>query len=424
MGLFDAKYCDICGEKISLMGNRKLEDGNMCKNCAAKLSPFLSGRRHTTLDSIKQHLEYREQNKQRVAAFNPTLTLGNNTKVYVDQNTATFAVSSARDWRSTNPDIIDLSQVSSVYTEAEEHKKEIYRKDSEGHNVSFNPKRYEYSYEFTTTINVNSPYFDEIKFELTSMSNRPKQRGGMDYNNFEQMGMQIQQALTGMNGGMGMGMGNMNMGMNGMGMQGGMQRVGMQGGMGGMQGGMGMNGMGGMQGGMGQGMGGMSSTMQGGIAGMVGQVASAAMNDLAGNDMNSQMGMQGQMGGMQGGMGQMGGMPQQQMQGGMGQMGGMPGQQMQGGMGQMGGMPQQQMQGGMGQMGGMPGQQMQGGMGQMGGMPQQMQGGMPGQQMPGGMPGQMPGGMPGGMPGQWICDCCGTANTGDVCTACANPRPM
>ena len=29
MGLFDAKYCSICGEKISLMGNRKLEDGNM-----------------------------------------------------------------------------------------------------------------------------------------------------------------------------------------------------------------------------------------------------------------------------------------------------------------------------------------------------------------------------------------------------------
>ena len=28
MGLFDKKYCDICGEKIGLLGNRKLEDGN------------------------------------------------------------------------------------------------------------------------------------------------------------------------------------------------------------------------------------------------------------------------------------------------------------------------------------------------------------------------------------------------------------
>ena len=40
MGLFDKKFCDICGDKIGLLGNRKLEDGNMCKDCAKKLSPF------------------------------------------------------------------------------------------------------------------------------------------------------------------------------------------------------------------------------------------------------------------------------------------------------------------------------------------------------------------------------------------------
>ena len=45
MGLFDKKYCDICGEKIGLLGNRKLEDGNLCKECAAKLSPWFSERR-------------------------------------------------------------------------------------------------------------------------------------------------------------------------------------------------------------------------------------------------------------------------------------------------------------------------------------------------------------------------------------------
>ena len=45
MGLFDKKYCDICGEKIGLLGNRKLENGNLCKNCARKLSPWFSDRR-------------------------------------------------------------------------------------------------------------------------------------------------------------------------------------------------------------------------------------------------------------------------------------------------------------------------------------------------------------------------------------------
>ena len=52
MGLFDKKYCDICGEKIGLLGNRKLEDGNLCKNCAAKLSPFFSERLTDTYEKI------------------------------------------------------------------------------------------------------------------------------------------------------------------------------------------------------------------------------------------------------------------------------------------------------------------------------------------------------------------------------------
>ena len=45
MGLFDKKYCDFCGSKIGLLGNKKLEDGNMCKDCASKLSPWFSDRR-------------------------------------------------------------------------------------------------------------------------------------------------------------------------------------------------------------------------------------------------------------------------------------------------------------------------------------------------------------------------------------------
>lgn len=71
MGLFDKKYCDICGEKIGLLGNRKLEDGNLCKNCAAKLSPFFSERRRSTVEDIKRQLAYREENEKLVRDFNP-----------------------------------------------------------------------------------------------------------------------------------------------------------------------------------------------------------------------------------------------------------------------------------------------------------------------------------------------------------------
>ena len=61
MGLFDKKYCDICGEKIGLLGNRKLEDGNLCKDCARKLSPFFSERRNSTVEDIKRQLAYRAE---------------------------------------------------------------------------------------------------------------------------------------------------------------------------------------------------------------------------------------------------------------------------------------------------------------------------------------------------------------------------
>jgi len=65
MGLFDKKYCDICGDKIGFLGNRKLEDGNLCKNCAAKLSPWFSDRRRSTVAEIKEQLAYRKKIKKR-----------------------------------------------------------------------------------------------------------------------------------------------------------------------------------------------------------------------------------------------------------------------------------------------------------------------------------------------------------------------
>ena len=53
MGLFDKKFCSVCGEKIGFLGNRKLEDGNLCKDCARKLSPFFRERRSSTVEEIR-----------------------------------------------------------------------------------------------------------------------------------------------------------------------------------------------------------------------------------------------------------------------------------------------------------------------------------------------------------------------------------
>ena len=96
MGLFDKKYCDICGEKIGLLGNRKLEDGNLCKNCAKKLSPWFSDRRQSTVAEIREQLAYREANREKVTAFRTTRTLGENTKVLLDEDAGLFMLTAAR----------------------------------------------------------------------------------------------------------------------------------------------------------------------------------------------------------------------------------------------------------------------------------------------------------------------------------------
>ena len=56
MGLFNSKVCDICGQKIKLLSNKKLKDGNLCKECANKLSPFFKERKESTINNSKESL--------------------------------------------------------------------------------------------------------------------------------------------------------------------------------------------------------------------------------------------------------------------------------------------------------------------------------------------------------------------------------
>ncbi len=196
MGLFDKKYCDVCGEKIGLLGNRKLEDGNLCKDCAAKLSPLFSGRKNSTVEEIKQQLAYREENKQKLASFRPSKTFGESKKVYIDEAAGTFIVTNRSNWRDTNPDLISFSQVTACNTNIEENRDEIYRETEDGKSESYNPPRYEYSYEFNVQILVNSPWFSEIELEL-SEGNRPDSRYTEQYREYERQMYELSSSLLG-----------------------------------------------------------------------------------------------------------------------------------------------------------------------------------------------------------------------------------
>ncbi len=193
MGLFDKKNCSICGGTIKLLGNRKLADGNMCKNCAAKMSPYMSYRKETVQEII-DHLAYREENKELVKRFNPTLAVGDRTKVLIDEDNGTFIVTTAKNWRDENPDVINCQQVTGCNIDLRENKSEERYKNSEGQEVSFNPPRYKISYDFYITILINSPWFSEIKFQLNDYS--VDQSNAVKYGEYKAKADEMKEALT------------------------------------------------------------------------------------------------------------------------------------------------------------------------------------------------------------------------------------
>lgn len=294
MGLFDKKNCDICGEKIGLLGNRKLDDGNLCKNCARKLSPWFEERRHSTVEDIKRQLAYREQNKQLVQSFVVTRQFATNTyNVFIDDTKGNFTVAHNLD-TTENPDIVPLSSIVMCKMEVQQDRREeTYTKD--GKTVSYQPPVYRYEYDYTMRIKVRTEWFDDMDFRLCN--SRLDEKDRMEIMEIEQVANQIVAALTGnpvMNSGMsgmsGMAGGAMgNMGAAAMGAMGAaMGAMGMNNGMPGMNNGMpGMNG-GAQYGNMGMnnGMPGMNGTTQYGNMGM-----NNGMQNMNGNVQNGNMGM-------------------------------------------------------------------------------------------------------------------------------------
>ena len=200
MGLFEKKFCDICGNKIGLLGNKKLEDGNCCKECAGKLSPWFSERRHSTIESIKEQLAYREANKAEVENFNVTRTIGKNTKVLIDEDNKNFIVTSSGKWKEANPDVIPFTAVTGCDTRIDESKQELMNTDKDGNKVSFRPPHYEYNYNFFVTVNVNNPYFDEISFRLNTFPVSEEVLGnlvrhGAEYKEYEDTMNEIKDAF-------------------------------------------------------------------------------------------------------------------------------------------------------------------------------------------------------------------------------------
>ena len=194
MGLFDKKFCSVCGEKIGLLGNRKLEDGNLCKECAKLLSPWFSERRHSTVADIKEQLAYREANKAEVSSFHTTRTLGDKTKVLLDEDARKFMVTSASNLQEANPDVLKFEDVTGCDLDIDERKVEQKMKNAEGKEVSYTPPRYKYEYNMSVIINVNNPYFDDMRFQINPSTLHGKT--DPDYRRCEAIGLEIRDTMN------------------------------------------------------------------------------------------------------------------------------------------------------------------------------------------------------------------------------------
>ena len=172
MGLFDAfkkKDCEICGKEVGLFGYKKLEDGEICKDCVKLLSPWFDDRRHSTVEQIKQQLAYREENRAALNTFRPTVAYGERYTLraeLVNGVPTRFVVERTDSYKEENADIISFRDVTSFNIDVQESKRELMARNSKGEEVSYNPPRYEYSYDFYAEIHVNHPYFAEITFQL------------------------------------------------------------------------------------------------------------------------------------------------------------------------------------------------------------------------------------------------------------------
>ena len=168
--LFEKKVCDLCGGEIGLLGNKKLEDGNCCKECAGKLSPWFDERRHSTVEQIRRQIAAREENRQKLQTWNHDMVFGEYQKLYVKFSGRipdSFVISSASNYKEANADILQFAHVSSCDADIRESHKELKQNNAQGEEISYNPPRYEYSYEFYVKLMImGCEYIDDMRFRL------------------------------------------------------------------------------------------------------------------------------------------------------------------------------------------------------------------------------------------------------------------
>ena len=154
--------------------------------------PSDSGSKHSFPSSNKLSLIV-SQLKSIVPASSPAAVFNTrNYTVFIDDHKRNFTVARKLDVNE-NPDIVPLSAIVQCRVEVDRQQIEkTYTKD--GKTVSYQPPIYDYEFDYTMRIKVNTPWFDDMDFRLNTFSISSEKRG--ELMEVEQTGHQIIAALT------------------------------------------------------------------------------------------------------------------------------------------------------------------------------------------------------------------------------------
>ncbi len=184
MGLFDKKDCSICGAKIGLLGNKKLKDGNMCKDCAGKLSVWFQDRSDSTVAEINNQLSIRKAYEDMLAKnFIVSRAYGEFGCILIDETDGIFValpdtsdsffgdakvITSIDQIRDKKPDVIMFKEVEGVDVNVTVTSREE-KQTVDGNQVSYNPKHMVYMAQFSVTIRLKGhPFIRTMKIPLNN----------------------------------------------------------------------------------------------------------------------------------------------------------------------------------------------------------------------------------------------------------------
>jgi hypothetical protein len=123
MGGYVSNRCGICGGRIGILGGSMLRDAQLCPDCAARLSPFITSTLDLGLEDVRLQIALRDENKARLSSFSPTRTIyatddesADEWRVMVDELAGEFVAfrGSQADLLEVNPDVFRLDEVSDV----------------------------------------------------------------------------------------------------------------------------------------------------------------------------------------------------------------------------------------------------------------------------------------------------------------------